>query len=299
MFPEGTETLSIDILDCAALERAFTGADVVVHLAALLHVVNPPPSLSAEYQRVNVEGTRNVAEAARAAGVRRLVMASTIAVYGASGGAILDESSMPRPETDYGRSKLESERVALSVPGRDGAPMTVVLRFGAIYGARIKGNYRRLVDTIRRGISIRVGSGTNRRTLIHERDAASAVVLAATHPAAAGEIYNATDGTTHTLKQIVQAMAASLGRRNIELVIPLPLARIAAATVEIPFRLLRRRPPVGRATIEKFTEDIAVSGGKIARELGFRAAFDLESGWRDAVARMRLEAHAAESKRQP
>src|SRR5690554_915924 len=74
------EQMRGDVTDAASLIPAVEGVDVVFHLAAKLHINNPSPELAKEYHRVNVEGTRNVARAAREAGVRRFIHFSTINV---------------------------------------------------------------------------------------------------------------------------------------------------------------------------------------------------------------------------
>jgi nucleoside-diphosphate-sugar epimerase len=286
LFPDGAELAMADVLDPDALERQMRGVDTVAHMAALLHVVNPPPSLAAEYERVNVGGTRNVMAAAAAAGVRRVVLFSTIAVYGYGSGRILDESTAPAPTTPYGTSKLEAERVALEA-SRDGVPLAAVLRLGAVYGSRIKGNYNRLVHTLDRGLFVGVGDGRNRRTLVYERDAARAAVLTAGHDAAAGRIYNVTDGELHTVREIVDSIARALGRGPGRLFVPAAPARFAAGIIEDAFRLAGRSAPIRRATVDKFVEDVAVDGSLLTRELGFRPEYDLERGWSETIAEMR------------
>ena len=88
-----------DVSDVAAVRRAAEGARVIVHLAALLHVVDPPPAMRAEYERVNVGGTAAVIDAAKIEGVSRVVLLSTIAAYGHQPGVVLDEDSPTRPDT--------------------------------------------------------------------------------------------------------------------------------------------------------------------------------------------------------
>jgi nucleoside-diphosphate-sugar epimerase len=139
-----------DVTDVTVVRRAAEGARVIVHLAALLHVVAPPPSLRAEYERVNVGGTRAVMEAAQMAGVSRVVFLSTIAVYGHGSALVLDEESPTRPDTFYGETKLAAERVALDGRTGGGAPLSTVLRSAAVYGPRVKGNYQRLLRALAR-----------------------------------------------------------------------------------------------------------------------------------------------------
>ena len=82
VFPQGVEVLIGDVTDQAAVQSAMVGVDAVIHMAALLHIVNPPPELREKYERVNIGGTATVVEAAIKAGVKRVVLFSTIAVYG-------------------------------------------------------------------------------------------------------------------------------------------------------------------------------------------------------------------------
>jgi UDP-glucose 4-epimerase len=144
MFPQSVGVLFGDVTDKAAVQPAMQGVDAVVHLAALLHIVNPPPELREKYERVNVGGTATVVEAAIKAGVKRVVLFSTIAVYGASDGCVINEMSPTHPDTFYAQTKLAAEKIILNARGADGQPLGTVLRLGAVYGSRIKGNYERL-----------------------------------------------------------------------------------------------------------------------------------------------------------
>ena len=95
---ENLEFVVGDLVD-APLTEATRDVDVVVHLAALLH------ENAGDYERVNVEGTRRLLDAAIASGVRRFVFASSIAVYGPGKGEMIDETTPPAPDTPYARSK--------------------------------------------------------------------------------------------------------------------------------------------------------------------------------------------------
>ena len=103
-----------------------------------------------------VDGTEAVAEAAAAAGVRRLVLASTTAVYGPTGAQPASEDTAPAPDSWYAESKLEAERVARAVGRRTGLEI-VVLRLSAVYGPRVRGNYRRLLRAMARGRFVSIG----------------------------------------------------------------------------------------------------------------------------------------------
>jgi UDP-glucose 4-epimerase len=280
--------VAAEITDIPALTSAFRRADAVVHMAALLHVLDPAQQLTADYRRINVGGTEAVLAAARAAGVPRVVVLSTIAVYGPHD-QVVDETTPPAPDTPYGTSKLEAEQVALAATSSDGRPLASVLRLSAVYGPTIKGNYERLVRALARGRFIPVGDGRNLRTLVHEEDAAEAICLAAAHPAAAGTTFNVSDGTTHAVRDIVATIAAALGRAAPRFSIPAGLAAAGIRGVEGLFRMLGHRPPVTRAALDKYLEHVAVRGDRIRTVLGFQPRRTLEEGWRRTIADMRRE----------
>src|SRR3972149_621402 len=257
MLPDGVELHLGDITDPVAVMSAMQGVDIVIHLAALLHVLNPPPALREKYERINVGGTAAVLDAAIKSKVRRVVFFSTIAVYGYASGEILTENAPPQPNTFYAQTKLAAERLVLAAKGPDGQPLGTVLRLGAVYGARIKGNYRRLLQSLARGRFVPIGSGNNRRTLVYDRDVAAAAVLAAQHPNAGGQIYNVSDGRFHSLNEIVKTMCEALDRAPPRFSLPVAPARWAAGVLEDATRLIGRKSPVGHATVDKYTEDVA------------------------------------------
>jgi UDP-glucose 4-epimerase len=191
------------------------------------------------------------------------------------------------PDTFYAQTKLSAEKIVLNARDADGHPLGTVLRLGAVYGSRIKGNYERLTHAMARNRFIPIGSGLNRRTLIYDRDVAKAALLAVQHPNAAGKVYNVSDGHFHTLKEIIVSICQALGRNPPRLSLPVGPAQFIAGLMEDTFRLVGRKSPIGRETIDKYTEDIAVSGQRIQTELGFKPQYDLRSGWRETVQEMR------------
>lgn len=284
LFSTSIEVVEGAITDEAAVRAAVRDAELVFHLAGKLHINNPAPGLRNEYTRVNVHGTRLIAEAAAESGADRIVFFSTIAVYGQTRpGEVLDESSPARASSLYSESKREAEAVVLAARRlSDGEPLAVVLRVAGTYGPRIKGNYRQLAEWLRRGWFIPVGRGENRRTLVHHRDVAAAAMLAALHPGAKGVIFNVTDGSIHRFRDIVAAIARAMNRRPPTYYVPEAPARIGAAACDTIFRLGRRSAAVG-PLLDKMLEDLAVSGQRIQDILGFRPAFDLDRGWAETI----------------
>lgn len=263
-FPVEVDVRVGDITDEAAVARAVDGVSTVFHLAGLLHNPRPVASDIPRYEAVNVGGARHVARAAMAAGAR-VVAFSTIAVYGATREPV-DEATPIRPEGPYATTKAKAEDVLLE----SGVPVRV-LRLSAVYGRRMKGNYHRLAEALRRGRFVPVGDGLNRRTLVHENDVVLAALLAAQAQGVPRGVYNVTDGETHTMKAILAAMCEAIGRPEPRFRLPATLARVLARSV-------------GHGhVVEKYLENVEVRGDLIRRDLDFAPRFDLRAGWRHAL----------------
>jgi len=287
MFPPNIEIVIGDVTDSVAVESAMKDVAAVIHMAALLHIVNPFLGMKEKYENINVCGTKTVVEKATFAGVRRIVLISTIAVYGPGNGQTFDEESLPNPDNLYAQSKLAAEKIVLDARNSDGQPIGTVLRLGAVYGSRMKGNYERLVHALKRHFFIPIGSGLNRRTLVYDKDVGAAAVLAVSHPDAMGRVFNVTDGTVHTLSEIVEAICLALGRKPPRFSLPAGAAGVLVNLFEKGCRSVGREPPFTRAILDKYTEDIAVDGSLIQNELGFVPRYDLKTGWEETIQEMR------------
>ena len=287
MFPQNVEVLLGDVTNKATVQSAMQGVDAVVHMAALLHIVNPSQEMREKYESINIGGTAKVVDAAIKAGVKRVVLFSTIAVYGHSGGSILNEDSPTCPETFYAQTKLAAEQIILNAKLKDGQPLGCVLRLGAVYGSRIKGNYEWLTNALAHNRFIPIGKGINRRTLVYDKDVGQAAVLAASHPAAAGRVFNVTDGEFHKLNEVIKSICFALGRKPPLLSLPLGFSYCIADLIEKISRITGLNVPAIKATIDKYTEDIAVDGSLIQKELGFVPQYDLNTGWGETIKEMR------------
>jgi UDP-glucose 4-epimerase len=270
-----------DIRDPASIQEAVQGSDVIFHLAAKLHIYDPKSSFADEYEQINVEGTRHLADAAINFGVSRIVFFSTVNVYGVGDSeGLFTETSDLSPQTLYSSTKSRAEKIILSARSKkNGKPLGVVLRLAAVYGPTMKGNYIRLLKGLYQGWFLPIGSAQNRRALIFIDDAVQAAFIASDHPAAVGNVYNITDGRVYSLLDIIHAMCAALNRRPPRIHLPAAPIRFSIGLLEDLFHLLGRRFPLGRQTIDGMLEDRAVSGDKIQQELGFRPQIELEEGW--------------------
>jgi nucleoside-diphosphate-sugar epimerase len=288
-----------DLTEPAAVEAAVTGVDGVVHLAGLLHLVGAPADQADRSWAINVEVTRQLVTAALSHDVARFVLASTIAVYPAGAVGPVSEDTPAAPTTPYGRTKLAAEDIVLGARRTNGSSPGTVLRFAAVYGPRVKGNYRRLVQALAAGRFVPIGRGDNHRSLIYVDDAADATVLALTHPAAGGRVFNVCDPESYAVRDIIHAICLALGRRPPRFAVPAAAARCGAALVEAAARAGGWRGPLDRQAVEKYLEHVVVGGRLIEQVLGFRAGTGLQAGWRETILAMRASGELPVSQQRP
>lgn len=192
----GVEVIRADIRDSDARRRALSGADAVVHLAAIVGdpacAIDPPVS-----DEVNVQATRALVADANEAGVKKLVFASTCSNYGrmADPNVPITEEGELRPVSLYAEQKVGMEQLILN--GGDGATEPTCLRFATVYGVGRRMRFDLTVNEFTRELwadrDLEVFGEQFWRPYIHVRDAARAVrtVLEAPSEKVAGKVFNA------------------------------------------------------------------------------------------------------------
>jgi nucleoside-diphosphate-sugar epimerase len=289
---EGVTFFRGDVRDPPALRAAFAGARTVVHAAALAHVFDRRRSDAALFRTVNEIGTANVVRAAVESGATHVVLVSSVAVYG--GGRDVDERVRCRPAGPYAMSKWQAEQRALEIAGAAGVPLTV-LRLATVYGEGDRGNVARLVRALDRGRFVWIGDGSNRKSLIHREDAAGALLLAATRSSTGAQIYNVAAAPC-SMREVVDALSAALGRRPPPRAMPAWAARVLA---DAALRITGGRGPVGTlgTAVTKWLSDDAYDGSRFAAEFGFSPHVGLLEGLRREVAWYRRENGRARARR--
>lgn len=183
------------------------GVDAVVHAAGLAH--QPAGTDEARMMRLNATAAGELAKAAAAAGIGRFVLISSIrAMSGPTAAASLVETDRPCPTDAYGRSKLAGEdqvRTALDA--------AVILRPTVVHGGGAKANMARLARLARLALPLPIGSLAGRRSLVSDRNLASAVDFTLASQASRGRLFHVTDGEALTVPAMIAAMREALGRR--------------------------------------------------------------------------------------
>jgi UDP-glucose 4-epimerase len=278
-FPDDVEVAVGDLRDPGSVRAAVSGCEVVVHLAGLAHRTGP--GTDDEHRAVTRDGAVAVFAAAEAAGCERVVFASSISVYGRDG--TFDEAAPLRPRNAYAEAKVAAEADLRGRTRVGGAPLGTILRLATCYGPSAAGNVTAMADALAHRRFVLVGSGANRKSLLHVDDAAAAIVLAAGSATAAGRTYDVSDGRPQPLRAIVGELCAALGR-PMPVAVPVAPLRLAVRMGGAAATALGHRPPVEVATIDTLVADVAVAATRIRTELGFVPAVDLVAGLTGTVA---------------
>ncbi|MHC4960210.1 MAG: NAD-dependent epimerase/dehydratase family protein [Planctomycetota bacterium] len=263
------EVVRGDLRHDEGLDAAVEGADYVFHVAGLIAARGP-----AEFDAVNIDGTRRLAEAVRRAApaCRRFLYVSSQAAAGPSpDGNPIDEDRAPDPLTHYGRSKLGGERVLSDVPSS-------VVRPPAIYGPRDEALLPFFSLAARGWMPDLDGKG-RRFNLLHARDVAEGALAAAESEAALGRCYFLSDGPGYSYPELREVFGRVFGRKLRRIPLPDLLLDVAAALTDAGAWLTRSVPVFGRQkAIELKTRWWVCSPRRAEQELGWRPRIGLEVG---------------------
>jgi len=274
----GAELRPGDLQDPDSVARAAAGCEVVYHIAATYREAGQSESA---YRHINVDGTRHVLEAARAAGVRRLVHCSTGGVHGHIEKPPADEEAPFAPGDVYQRTKLEAERLAADFGRRTGLEVVIARPIG-IYGP---GDLRflKMFRGIARGRFPMLGSGEVFYHLTYIDDLVRGFRLCADVPEAAGRTYLLAGPDYTTLNALVALIAEELQVSPPRLRFPVWPVWLAGAVCEAVCVPLGIQPPLFRRRVDFYRKSRAFTTARAARELGYQPAVDLRTGIRMTI----------------
>jgi nucleoside-diphosphate-sugar epimerase len=269
VLPDGVENVAVGEVDGdTRWDQAMAGCDVVIHLAARVHIMQDKSrDPLAEFRRVNTAGTLRLAQCATRAGVRRLVNVSSIGVNGAStlGEWKFTDQDVPHPHNPYALSKWEAEEALRVIEAQSGLEV-VTVRPPLIYGPGVGGNFLRLLGAVHKGIPLPLALTHNYRDLLYVGNLADFLLVCADHPHAKGNTYLVSDGTPVSTHALLRGLARAL---------------------EVPSRLFPVPPFllqwVGTLTghtaeFQRLLSSLRVDGSKVQRELDWYPPFTLRQG---------------------
>jgi len=226
------ETVSIDVLDGATdWTEALSGINVVVHLAARVHVVkdNSGDPLD-ELRKVNVEGAWNLARQAAEAGVRRFIFISSIKVNGEGTlpGRPYTAEDQPAPVDPYGISKFEAEDALRRLAYETGMEV-VIIRPPLVYGPGVKANFHSMMHWLLKGVPLPLGAIHNKRSFVALDNLVDLIITCIDHPAAANQTFLVGDGEDMSTTELLLRLGKALDKPVKLVPVPIWMLKAGAA----------------------------------------------------------------------
>jgi nucleoside-diphosphate-sugar epimerase len=277
---QGVEFALGDITDRDSLTAACKGVRVVYHAAAKVGDWGPWE----EFQRITIDGTRNMVDAAVAAGVRRFVHISSISAYGYYTRPVeVDESFDLGYKlyrwAYYSRSKTAAEEIVWQAH-REGRIELTVIRPAWIYGPRDRVTIARLYDMIKSGRAKILGRGDNRLNVVYAGNIAEAAIEAAGRADCNGEAFNCSNDGEITQEAYFRLLAEAIGAPPVERHVPYRVAYSAGFVLECLGHLLGWKTPplVTRYAVWLMGRRSYFSAEKARRKLGWQPTVTYEEG---------------------
>jgi nucleoside-diphosphate-sugar epimerase len=265
-------SIECDVRNQDSLRKIISGDDVIINLAAEHRDDVRPLS---RYRETNVDGASEVCLAASAAGVRRLIFTSSVAVYGFQP-APVDENGPFAPFNAYGETKLAAEKVYRAWAAEDSTRTLVIVRPTVVFGEGNRGNVYNLMRQIATGRFFMVGSGKNVKSMAYVDNIAA--FLAHTLCLRPGEhIFNYVDGPDMNTRDLVKHINRCLGRSGAVPRIPKTIALAGGHLLDIAARLSGRSFPISAIRVRKFCESTQFRAERVAQS-GFTPPFSLADG---------------------
>lgn len=237
-----------DIRELNELREAVTG-DVIVHLAAAHRDDIKPVSL---YRDVNVEGTANICTVAREKSINTIVFTSSVAIFGFSE-PNTGEGAKPAPFNEYGKTKLQAERVLLDWQREDTASrQLVVIRPTVVFGEGNRGNVYNLLRQIQSKLFVMIGRGENRKSMAYVENVAAFIEYGLSLGPGA-HVYNYVDKPDMSMTELVSLVRAKLkGKENTGFRIPYVLGLGIGYIADLVARINGKPMSVSSIRVKKF-----------------------------------------------
>jgi nucleoside-diphosphate-sugar epimerase len=276
----GAEAVAGDLSDRAALASSMDGVEVVFHVAAHFKLWGQ----MSQFRWINVDGTRNIVEAAERAGVRRVIYVSAAAVVMGRPepmrGVSEDRAVQKMPFAPYASSKAEAEEVLLAANGRRAGFSTVAVRPPFIWGPNMP-VLDHMVETVRAGQFQWVSGGGQALSTCHVDNLCHALILAADR-GSGGEAFFVSDGEDTTLKSFLTRLLGSRGVTPKDRTVPFGVAWAMAGLMGAVWRTFRREgePPITRQMLRLIGKDFTIDISRARKDLGYAPVISPADGMR-------------------
>lgn len=274
----GVPLRKFDLTDAKGMKEAVGGMDAVVHLAAYYTFTGKKET----YQRLNVDATSDLLDACSSEGVGRFIYCSSTEAMGPTEG-VADEDSSVRPQYDYGRSKVQAERLV-----RDHAIPGTIIRPSGVYGpGNIDDISYWFITKYGRSMATKfvIGSGKNLIQFVHAADVAQGFRLALENEGARSRTYIISGERAHSYDEVYAMLGDITGIPAPKRHIPSSVAKAMIAPVQLINKMRGKDDFLFRtSTVDSVTQDRSYSIERARNELGYSPRYDLRDGLAETVA---------------
>ena len=271
----GATVVIASVTDTEAVRSAIDDVEVVHHLAAAFRELDVPNTY---YEEINVGGTRNVLELARAAGVRRFVYCSTCGVHGNVANPPADEDAPITPADYYQQTKYEAEPLVKSF--ESDTMKTVILRPAAIYGPGDPERFGMIFRRVAKGTFPIFGSGQVFYHPLYIDNFVSALVAVTNDGVGDGGTYLIADQEYVTIEDLVRRVARAMDRKVKAPHLPFWPLWLAGHFFEKACQPLRITPPIFPRRVDWYRQNRAFDISRAQKEIGFNPTVGLDEGLR-------------------
>mgnify|MGYP000287395950 CR=1 FL=1 len=269
-----------DLIEVGAIDGntdytiALNQVDTVIHCAARAHIMKDEVAEPlAEYRKVNVFGSENLARQAAKAGVKRFIFISSVKVCGESTTSSTEfvESEATAPEDSYGQSKDEAEQVLKKVALETGMDL-VIIRPPLVYGPGVKANFLSLLKLADTMLPLPFGAINNHRSMVYVGNLVDFIILCIDHPKAANQTFLISDGEDLSLRSLITYIRQAMGKPVRLVYVPNSLFKLAGMLT-------------GKSTVvDRLVGDLQVNSKKASQLLGWTPAYSVKQGITSTVA---------------
>ena len=270
--PHGVEGVNIGpIENCDLQFKDFTGVDVVIHLAARVHMIGERTASALDiFRKVNAFGAQRLARMAAKAGIKRFIFVSSVKVNGEGAENPYTENDTPAPEDAYGISKREAEDLLVDIVSETGLEI-IILRLPLVYGPGVKANFKNLIKISSMGLPLPFKGINNRRSFLYLGNLVDAIMTCLQHPKAVGETFLVSDGQDISTPDLIKMIAAVMNKKPI-------LFSLHPGILKLLCKIAGKSEE-----LKKLRGTLVIDSSKIRNLLSWKPPFTLGEGIRKTV----------------
>lgn len=275
IFPE--KSIYGDITNPESIISALQGIDIIVNLAAEHKDNVSPISL---YYEVNVDGSKNICNAAEKLNIQKIIFTSSVAIYGFVDKETAEDGKV-QPFNEYGKSKLKAEEVYDHWQKGNSQRTLVTIRPTVVFGEGNRGNVYNLFRQIASGKFLMLGKGQNQKSMAYVENVASFIKFSTTLDNGR-HVFNYIDKPDFTMNELTDVICSSLGRKKNNIRVPYAVGVLGGYCFDMLSKITGREFPVSSIRIKKFCARTQFKSNSIA-STGFKPPVTLQKGIANTV----------------